>query len=171
MISARAAAVLIAPRWVIVRRMAGEITHPRKLCPRKLCPRKWSRRRAAVFVWLTGCVEIGLFGSCAVGLNRTEQLTGPMLAYMVGLGLVPGLVYLAMGFGVQAGRTAAIYVAMLIALTQALVLVAVLVNSAVGAFAQGNPQAFTLAVVLPGSLLGLIVATIWRLWQALNPPG
>ena len=157
MISAGGAAVLIGRRCGIVRRMSGEVTH--------------ARRRAAALVWLTGCVEIGLFGSCAVGVHRADAWTEQALAMTAVLGLAPGLIYLVLGLGVQAGKIAAVYGALLLTLTQALVLIAAVASAAAGAFAQGDPLALTLAMVLPGSLLGLVVATIWRLWQALNAPG
>jgi hypothetical protein len=135
--------------------------------------------RAAVFVWIAGAVTMLMSGCCAmtammlgtVSLEELERVAGqpmppqftqvqPMLAYVaiavLVMGFVPGVIYLVLGFGIRRGKLLPIRLAMVLAITQSIVLACLLLWDLAQAITAGNPMALTVSVLLMGTPLALL---------------
>lgn len=150
-----------------------------------------SRTRAAVLLWVLGGIELVGFGCCAGMFTflamaplqllqdiiaqqpMPEQFTVeqfkswmPMIATTVMvLGVVPALVYLTAAFGVKAGKAAACNLALVVLLTQGIVLGVMLLSSIAVSIMAKSPLDLTVNVLMFGTPLALIVASIRALLQ------
>lgn len=137
-------------------------------------------RRAAIWVWVIGAMQL-MLSSCfllmfaALALIPPQMLLNEMhgqysadeiaLIYqavwpsiiVLGLGgSLPGIVYLALGFAVWAGRRPAIITAMVMVITQCIVLGLLLVTQVVAAVLTADPAALTSGVLLFGTPLAVL---------------
>jgi hypothetical protein len=156
------------------------------------------RRRAARLLWITGTVLCVVFGSCAgwmwvldgfspeeverflrrsqaedvdALMNQYHQIApylGALAMTLLVLGFLPGLAYLLLGFPVRRGRRPATVIAFVLIGMQTLVVGLMCLLNLLGALIAGNPGGATMAVLMWGSLLALLIYTAWWLLQALR---
>lgn len=147
------------------------------------------RHRAAVITWIIGSVQSVLFGSCSAlttwaarlrpdelqGITNPEQLEQfskfhPMLGHVAitlfVLGVVPGIVYLMLGFAVRTGSTIATGTALVLAITQSIVLGTIFIHNVLTAVLAHDPVMLTVNALTLGSLLALLGFGIRSLWLA-----
>jgi hypothetical protein len=148
-------------------------------------------RSAAVWVWAVGALEV-LFSGCLMAsvaatsalprqrlvdelrrqnwspqqIDQIHVLYPLLWAVAVVIffcGVVPGLAYLAMGFGVRAGRMGWVTACLALTVTQSLVLGVLLLTHLAGAVFSGDPGALTAGALVFGSPLALLGAVVYRL--------
>ncbi|MDX1682153.1 MAG: hypothetical protein R3336_03435 [Phycisphaeraceae bacterium] len=146
-------------------------------------------RRAALLCWLTGAMEILIFGCCAgvfamFGQFSAEQFPpeqheqfkliqqiAPLVAVaVVVMGVLPGLIYVGLGFAVKAQKTWAVVTGLIFAIGQAFMLGLMLLYSLVNAVMMMDPVSFTLNVIVIGSPLALLVFLAYWLMKAFSGP-
>lgn len=84
------------------------------------------------------------------------------------LGFLPGLAYLLLGFPVQRGRRPAAVAAFVLTGTQAIVVALIFLLNLLGGLVSGNPGGITAAVLIWGSLTGLLIYTAWTLLRVVR---
>ncbi|MCE9590568.1 MAG: hypothetical protein K8S99_08605 [Planctomycetes bacterium] len=138
-------------------------------------------RRASVWVWAVAAGQIVLFGCsgtmyaimASMPLAELQQLFAgnPQLVQALpqmhpvfwhvailtlSLGFVPGVVYLIAGFGVRAGKQPTIYVALLLAVTQIIVIGTMTLFNIIAAVSVANLPAATIYVIVFGTIIGTL---------------
>lgn len=150
--------------------------------------------RAALFLWIVGGLQAVFFTSCAACMGiaallpadqwqevlaqqnqslpqgvTPSQFQGAMLplaVLMFVLGVLPGIAYIVLAFFVRKAKPGAINLALLILITQMVVLgVMFLLNVGTGIVA-GAPIQITVTVLTQGSLLAILFATARWLFKA-----
>ncbi len=151
-------------------------------------------RRASLFLWIAGGIEVLAFGCCSALLgvysamplsmiqqamagqpqqmrDQFEQVHPYFLHLAAGaliLGFFPGLLLVLLGFAVRSGHRGATIVALVLAITQALVVAVLLLNAVIGGLMVGDPMSVTLAVLVVGSPLALLALAIRWLLAAMR---
>ena len=152
--------------------------------------RAGSSERAARWIWWIGGAETLLFGTCSAlsanvastpveriisqldGSVDVAQLTAaheklwPVVALLLILGVVPGLAYLVLGFGIRRGVLAATRVGLVICGTQAVVVTFFAVNTVLAAILTLNPVAVSVWVILLGTPTALLMFLVRALLRA-----
>lgn len=82
------------------------------------------------------------------------------------LGIVPALIYVISAFGVYAGKHSAMNLALIVLLTQGIVVGIILLTSVAGAIMMASPVDLTVNVLTIGSVMALIIAAIRALLAA-----
>jgi hypothetical protein len=151
-------------------------------------------RRAAAMVWILGLLEVVLCSCCVVsclflaGLNeesiqtlgkqyqspemvkQAQSLAFPMAILTVMLGLLPGVGYVVLGFGVRQRKMPAVNTCLLLAMTQGIVLGVLLLLQVVEAVRTLSPMLMTTTALTHGTPMALIVYVI-RLLMSLRAGG
>lgn len=147
-----------------------------------------------MFLWIVAALEMTGFGCCSVAMAvasfvpadqlqeqlqenpaaaeiTVEQLRAIMLpgaiVFLV-LGFLPGVAYLILGFFVRQGKTIAINFALLLLITQIIVFGIMMLAAVAQALIAGNPVQFTSNLLILGTLLAMLVATMRWLLRARN---
>jgi len=162
-------------------RANGQASQPGKACT-----------RAAVLLWILGAIELVGFGCCGgiftflavlpvetIREMVAEQPMPPQISVeqihawapmfagtILVLGILPALVYAISAFGVYAGKSAACNLALMVLMTQGIVLGVFLLSSVAGAIMMASPMDLTINVIVFGSILALIIAAIRALLTA-----
>lgn len=148
---------------------------------------------ASVWLWALGALQVLVFGCCTASIAITAQMPleafqqevaayelppqqaaelHGMLHYsaliVLLMGFLPGVAYLICGFGVRRGKRTAIGLALLLAITQAIVFGVMGLYSLAAAAMAANPVAFTVNFVTFGTILGVLGAAIYWLTKALR---
>ncbi len=150
-------------------------------------------RRAAGAVWLLGVLEALVFGYFTLGALALSMLPEdelrkvladaqdptvidmvvqqrwvflPIAGSLALFGFVPGITYIVLGFFVRNARQAAISFALLIVLTQAIVVGVMLLAGVLGSIVQADPSALTVYILLMGTPMAMLVFTGMKLMQA-----
>lgn len=147
-------------------------------------------QKAARWVWTVGVLEMAAGGCATTCLGSLATQTKESLLEQAGpefpaaqfelvypwlaptailifvLGFLPGLVYVLLGFGVKAGRMGQVTFALVLALTQVIVLVFLGLSHVAGAWIAADPCALTSGVVLFGSPIFLLAVTLQWLLRA-----
>lgn len=148
--------------------------------------------RAALWTWILGATQV-LFSGCLASafavlavtpLPRLLQevsekqpesveaittmypLFWPMAGLMLVMGFIPGVVYIFAGFGVRKNNSTATYTAMLLAITQTIVLGVLVFTNIVAALLKGDLCSVTFNVVVMGTMLGMIGYTALLLYRS-----
>lgn len=152
------------------------------------------RRRASVFLWIAGAIEVLLMGCMAAALfvatimpmeqiiehgRATEQQAqeirqlkdtpGLITATCIGivvLGVLPGAAYLVLGFFVRLGKRGAMAMAQALLLMQCILLGLFTIGGIYNALMMGDPTAMTMVVLIFGSMVGLLGYTCLLLHRA-----
>ena len=148
-----------------------------------------------MFCFIVGAAELLIFGCCSGSfffiagapldeLAKTPNLTAEQLdqldqisqmpkeifvAIGIGgllLGVLPGVLYLILGSGVRKMKTASIMICLVMAIAQTIVVAVLFLQHVLGALTMGNPVQITMAVVIWGSMGGLLFFTIRWLFIA-----
>ncbi len=147
-------------------------------------------RSASRWIWAIGAVELLLSGCVITTLAAAattprqdlferfrevyspseirmfEQIYPLLPALAVTLlvcGAIPGVAYLILGFGVRAGHPTSMATALVLAVTQAIVLGVLLAAQLLGSIVAADPAAFTSGVLVLGTPVALLGAGIYRL--------
>ena len=103
-------------------------------------------------------------------LDQISQTPSEIL-YAIGIGglligVLPGLLYLFLAFGVRRTRTASIMICLVMSIAQTIVVAVMFLQHVFGALMSGDPCQVTFAIVLWGSMGGLLFFTIRWLFIA-----
>ncbi len=154
-----------------------------------------ARKRAAIFLWITGAALTLSMGCCSLiyGLMAVmptnqfldasnpqhaeliEQLdiVGPYLPYVAlavaMLGFLPGLAYLALAFGVRKGHRGQTLTCEVLLLMQCIVLGGMTALGLMGALLQGQVVGVVMVLVSLGGLLTLLIYTFTLLLRIGHP--
>lgn len=146
--------------------------------------------RAALWTWILGVIQVLLSGCLAsvfavmavMPLTQLQEIYAgqpqsfeliakmhprfwPMAGLMLVMGFIPGVAYIIAGFGVRKNNGTATYVAMLLAITQTIVLGVLVLNNIAVALTQGDLCQVTFNVVVMGTMLGMIGYTALLLYR------
>jgi hypothetical protein len=99
-------------------------------------------------------------------LAEAQPAAGRIAAAAVMIGVLPGVAYVAMSFGVRRGASLAVLGSLLLAATQLIAFTAAVVERLLSALGGGNPLIVTVTVLLGGTLVGLLGAAVYWLWRA-----
>ena len=141
-----------------------------------------SLRRAAVLLTVAGVAEMLVSSALAALFAALAPLTpdqyagatpalvptalGPMAIALLTLGTLPGLACVLLSFPVRAHCRWATKVALLLVLTQCVVVGLLLLGGAASAIRAASPVCLTISIIMPGSVLGLLGVLVRSLLAA-----
>lgn len=147
--------------------------------------------RAALWTWILGVAQV-LFSGCLssafavlavtplpkllqeVSEKQPESvevittmypLFWPMAGLILVMGFIPGVAYIVAGFGVRKNNSTATYVAMLLAITQTIVLGVLVLSNIVVALSKGDLCSVTFNIIVMGTMLAMIGYTALLLYR------
>ena len=99
-------------------------------------------------------------------LARVHRLLWHLALSILVLGLLPGIAYIYLGFGVRKGRALPTRVAIGLAVMQTAVLAVLVLDAVVTAISGADPVAVTAAILLRGTPLAILIGCVRVLLRA-----